>query len=663
MLMNWVTCLTSVFVLFFGTTLAASPERTFQSPLATTGLEEQLDAIDQELKTLAQPRLLSGIGPIGYRSQSHDTDGHKEWIEVTLHDETTINEIILVPSLYHNPDSTVEADGFPEEFKVWAIHEKKGTKTLLASFTAEDQILPRKSPLSVPCKAVTASRVQLEATVLSQRAWDDRYVLQFSEMLIFCGQQNVGLHCTVECSSSDSSPEGARNPQFLVDGVIPYLMDANTGSRSLAFFTDIPAGSTHHIDIDLGKPIHINGACLHATDISDNVPHAHPNTFGIPRHFQIIGAQKRDFTDGQLLVDFQLKTAFDAGPILQLKFPETHCQFLRLMVLEPDQIPDALSGCIGLAEIEYLNDGNNVAVASTVTTSLNPALISRQDRLPAITDGNNYYGEILSTRTWLNQLARRHELETKRPLVQAALTTAYQSQKAAIELLFWLSCLLTAIIVAIIVIQKLLKHRAIYNTREQIAADLHDELGANLHAISLCSDLASTKIHEPDQLLTLFQRIHELTSRSGKAAKACVNLLESKGLYEGLAADVERIAGRLLNDIEYNIHVEGGDNLDSLDPKTQIGVALFFKECLANVIRHSGATHVTANLDATPTELVLTVTDNGKGLHSKEPGVARISPESLKRRARLLRGTVVTTDRPEGGTRITLRTKTKSWWL
>ncbi len=661
--MNWLTYHTSVLLLFFGTTLAASPERTLQSPLATTRLEEQLDAIDQELKALAQPRLLSGIGPIGYRSQSHDTDGHKEWIEVTLQDETTINEIILVPSLYHNPDSTVEADGFPEEFKVWAIHEKKGTKTLLASFTAEDQVLPRKSPLSVPCKAVTASRVRLEATVLSQRAWDDRYVLQFSEMLIFCGQQNVGLHCTVECSSSDSSPEGARNPQFLVDGVIPYLMDANTGSRSLAFFTDIPAGSTHHIDIDLGNPVHINGACLHATDISDNVPHAHPNTFGIPRHFQIIGAQKRDFTDGQLLVDFQLKTAFDAGPILQLKFPGTHCQFLRLMVLEPDQIPDALSGCIGLAEIEYLNDGNNVAVASTVTTSLNPALISRQDRLPAITDGNNYYGEILSTRTWLNQLARRHELETKRPLVQAALTTAYQSQKAAIELLFWLSCLLTAIIVAIIVIQRLLKHRAIYNTREQIAADLHDELGANLHAISLCSDLASTKIHEPDQLSPLFQRIHELTSRSGKAAKACVNLLESKGLYEGLAADVERIAGRLLSDIEYNIHVEGSDNLDSLDPKTQIGVALFFKECLANVIRHSGATHVTANLDATPTELVLTVTDNGKGLPSKESGVTRTSPESLKRRARLLRGTVFTTERPEGGTRITLRTKTKSWWF
>jgi len=98
--MNWLTYHTSVLLLFFGTTLAAPIEQPLQSPLATTRLEEQLDAIDQELKSLAQPRLLSGIGPIGYRSQSHDTDGHKEWIEVTLQDETTplhsLNHLLMM---------------------------------------------------------------------------------------------------------------------------------------------------------------------------------------------------------------------------------------------------------------------------------------------------------------------------------------------------------------------------------------------------------------------------------------------------------------------------------------------------------------------------------------------------------------------------------------
>ena len=119
--MKWLTYHTSVFFLCLGTSLTVSAEQTLQSPWATPRLEERIQAIDQELETLAHPRLLSGIGPIGFRSQAYDTDDHEEWIEVTLENETNINEIILVPSLYHNPDSTVEADGFPEAFKILSL--------------------------------------------------------------------------------------------------------------------------------------------------------------------------------------------------------------------------------------------------------------------------------------------------------------------------------------------------------------------------------------------------------------------------------------------------------------------------------------------------------------------------------------------------------------
>jgi signal transduction histidine kinase len=670
LVMRWTALYQTVALFFFITAVATPAEPTPPRPWTTTSLEKKLTAIDGELQLLAHPRLLSGIGPIGYRSESHNTAGHHEWVEVTFDGEKTINEIILVPSLYNTPDSTVQSDGFPEEFTIWAINDTKGTRTLLASFTTEDQVLPRKSPLSVPCKQAIATGVRLEATSLSQRAWDDRYVLQFSELLVFCGQENVALHSTVSYSSSENSPEGARNPQFLVDGVVPYVMDANAGIRSTAFYTNVPTdpasyidNNTCHIDINLGKPTLINGMYLHATDVSDNVPQAHPNKFGLPRQLQVLGANTVDFADAQPLSEYRLRTAFDAGPILGLRFPPVECQFIRMIILEPDQVPGDTLGCIGLAEIECLSEGKNVAVSSEVTTNLKPELIARRDRLPAITDGNNYYGEILPTRAWLRQLARRHDLETQRPIIQTALKTAYQGQRATLESLFWLSCLLAAIIVAIAIAQRLLKQRTIYRTREQIAADLHDELGANLHAISLCSDIAYTKIHDPEQLSPLFQRIRELAHRSGTAAKSCVNLLESEGLYEGLEADIKRISERLLNDIEYTFHLTGEDNLESLDPKTQIGIALFFKECLANVIRHSGATLVSTHLEANPRDLVLTVIDNGIGLQTKDNGIARTSPPSLLRRARLLRGTVVTTDMPEGGTRVTLRTKTKPHWF
>ena len=377
LVMRWTALYQTVALFFFITAVATPAEPTPPRPWTTTSLEKKLTAIDGELQLLAHPRLLSGIGPIGYRSESHNTAGHHEWVEVTFDGEKTINEIILVPSLYNTPDSTVQSDGFPEEFTIWAINDTKGTRTLLASFTTEDQVLPRKSPLSVPCKQAIATGVRLEATSLSQRAWDDRYVLQFSELLVFCGQENVALHSTVSYSSSENSPEGARNPQFLVDGVVPYVMDANAGIRSTAFYTNVPTdpasyidNNTCHIDINLGKPTLINGMYLHATDVSDNVPQAHPNKFGLPRQLQVLGANTVDFADAQPLSEYRLRTAFDAGPILGLRFPPVECQFIRMIILEPDQVPGDTLGCIGLAEIECLSEGKNVAVSSEVTTNL-----------------------------------------------------------------------------------------------------------------------------------------------------------------------------------------------------------------------------------------------------------------------------------------------------
>ncbi|MBT4886136.1 MAG: hypothetical protein HON07_02865, partial [Planctomycetaceae bacterium] len=156
LVMRWTALYQTVALFFFITAVATPAEPTPPRPWTTTSLEKKLTAIDGELQLLAHPRLLSGIGPIGYRSESHNTAGHHEWVEVTFDGEKTINEIILVPSLYNTPDSTVQSDGFPEEFTIWAINDTKGTRTLLASFTTEDQVLPRKSPLSVPCKQAIA---------------------------------------------------------------------------------------------------------------------------------------------------------------------------------------------------------------------------------------------------------------------------------------------------------------------------------------------------------------------------------------------------------------------------------------------------------------------------------------------------------------------------
>jgi signal transduction histidine kinase len=81
---------------------------------------------------------------------------------------------------------------------------------------------------------------------------------------------------------------------------------------------------------------------------------------------------------------------------------------------------------------------------------------------------------------------------------------------------------------------------------------------------------------------------------------------------------------------------------------------LFYKECLVNISRHSGATRFSTHVEATAREVRLRVTDNGKG-------VADRIPESLKRRARLM-GALIASDTPEmGGTCILLSLRTRRW--
>jgi signal transduction histidine kinase len=134
-------------------------------------------------------------------------------------------------------------------------------------------------------------------------------------------------------------------------------------------------------------------------------------------------------------------------------------------------------------------------------------------------------------------------------------------------------------------------------------------------------------------------------------------MLEAKGICEDLVEEMTRSSKRLLSDLDYKITFTGEDLLHSLRPRTRIDIFLFFKECLINILRHSGATKVSIILVATQKNICLTITDNGYGIDSSKDQV----PASIRRRARLLRSRVVAEHPAEGGTRITLSVKPRKF--
>ncbi|MGI9456168.1 MAG: sensor histidine kinase, partial [Aeoliella sp.] len=336
-------------------------------------------------------------------------------------------------------------------------------------------------------------------------------------------------------------------------------------------------------------------------------------------------------------------------------------RYVRLTVNEPNLLdtgegePQAR---VGFAEIEIFAEGINVAQGAPVSVNLEPDLTSRSPT--TLTDGNNLYGRILPLRDWLDELAMRHDLETQRPLVGAELNTRYRRQRAIVRRLSWLAGVLGFIAVCTVLLERTIRQRAVFRTRERIAADLHDELGANLHAIGLLGDLAQASADSPGELMPMLRRIRALTERSGAATRFCSNMLESEGLFGDLMEDMRRVSDSLMADLEHEVSFEGEPFIRQLKASIRIDLFLFYKECLTNILKHSGATRVITQLTADQNGLILNVTDNGCGLNDTQ--IKRI-PNSLSRRARLA-GAKVSADRlADGGTSITLKRRTKKLGL
>ena len=654
--------------LFIGASLAlilqsGTAQSAASSAIATaslTELEERVSNIDAQLNQLAEYSLRTGVGSVGYRSKTHVNPDGSEWIQITLAEETLVDQIVLVPTIWRDKETGLRADGFPIEFQILAGTAQNPDGELIAKVNSDAAILPRIAPYVLPLPTTAARWIRIEVDRLSPRLWDDQYVLQLSEILIFSGPDNVALHQPVVTSSPQPWLGYARHKSYLVDGFVPYLMNARQGKKSVAFNSNVGIGDRPYFTIDLGREYDINRMHLHGPDLSDTIPQALMDDHGVSRHWLIEGSTKSDFSDATPLYEYILESIYDVGPILMHSFPVARCRYIRLTALDPYIGFNGYDrgAQIALAEIEVFSRGENVARGLPAIPSFSEIPDDRS--LVALTDGRNFYGNILPTRVWVEQLAHRHDLETERPLVIAELNKRYALQKRNLRWMGWLAAGLTVGIIIIILTDRIIRLRHVANVKKRLAADLHDELGANIHTIGLLSDAASQAHDSQEELKMLNNRIRQMTERTGLAIRHCTNMMESKELYIGLVADIRRTARSNLGLLKHEIVIDGEEFLDRLKPRTRVDLFLFYKECLVNVCRHSGATKFATQLTAKSDHLTLSISDNGRGLSDLPQGKI---PASLSRRARLLRATIDVKTVPQEGTTITLRLKTKRFGI
>ncbi|MCM2369791.1 histidine kinase [Aporhodopirellula aestuarii] len=630
--------------------------------LSLPELQHRLVEIDRRLEWLATFSLRSGIGVIGYRSDWRGVPDRGEWIQIDFDQEHPIDEIVLVPNLWRDTDKGFQSDGFPQSLRIVVGTANDPEGTVIAEYGQDDHVQPRIGPLVVPIKRVIASWVRIEATQLSRRAFDGEHVFQLSEVFVFSKMENVALRQEVKASSSSIDRVGAWAPRFIVDGHTPYLMDSSEGSQSRAYVSRF--GEQPILYLDLESEQTISRIHLHAVDQDDTVPQAYAGDLGIPNRLKIEGSDQQDFLNPVTLLDYQRTNINDIGPIMMWRIPETTCRYVRLIAAEPQAselgsplVRPQRDIRIGFAEIELYSEGKNVALGKRAFADYQPTV--RERSFSALTDGENLFGEILPIRTWLSELAERHDLDRLRPLVVAELNRRYARQRDQLTWVTWLAVFLAVGIGVTFLIDRIIRMRQLAELRCRFAADLHDELGADLHVIGLLSDLARTAVGSPEKHESIHQRIRVMTERSGDAVRYCINMLEAKGLYGDLLDDMRRSTDRIMADFEGEFTFEDdAEVLRGLKPRTRADLFLFYKECLVNISRHSNATHFNSKLTAHPHEIRLVVCDDGHGLADAQFDAV---PSSLARRAKLL-GANVSVQHPEGGgTCITLKMKTRKW--
>ena len=647
----------ALWLLLFTLPLTGSEESDL-SELSLHELEERMTEIDSELEQLAKLTLRSGVGNLGWASRAHLIENETEWIKIVLDGEKTVDQIVLVPVIWRDAQSGARGNAFPRAFEILVGRDDDEAGKVVASFGPEDRASPRIAPLVISIDPVVASWVGVRATSLSPNVENEFFSFQLSEVMVFEGEENWALRRPVQVSSTARSRvRNSVSGNALVDGLTPYVIDTAQGEASKACVIFYRRDLEIILEADLGEAVALDRIHLHAADVSESVPKVQYADYAFPKHFLLEGAQQADFSDAFELTEFRRQSIYNAGPVTMIRFPKASCRFVRMSVLDGYKSPEAGEQwrCVGFAEAELFSQGRNVLLEKPVSLNEEELLLDQnavvEGEFATMTDGRNHFGNIVPIRQWVDQLARRHDLEAIRPAVESELQMRYSRQESLLKLMQGAAVFLAAGIVLTVLIDRIFRMRQVARIKKRFGADLHDEVGANLHAIALLSDMIQQKV-AGDEISAMVEEVRTISLETTDATQHCTSMLEAKGICENLAGELRRAAGRMLVGLEHEMEIEGEEKLQLLSPKRRIDLLLFYKECLANIVRHSQATKVTTRITANSRVIDLVVGDDGISFTG---GL----PPSLSRRARLVRAKV-DIKRPEGeGTSIALKMKTR----
>ena len=205
--------------------------------------------------------------------------------------------------------------------------------------------------------------------------------------------------------------------------------------------------------------------------------------------------------------------------------------------------------------------------------------------------------------------------------------------------------------------RKIQEQEALLSVRNNIAKDLHDEIGSTLTSIKILSEVSEKNLHKDQTKTSSF--LHKITEQSAAVQQGISDIVWSvnpeNDKLENMVIRMREYVAQTLESRSIHTVINIDEHLlgKTLDMNQRRDFFLIFKEAVNNIAKYADATEVQVKLERKSNDLKMQVTDNGKGFEvSRQTSSSGL--KNMKARAVSLKGTLDIQSENGQGSSVTL---------
>ena len=639
--------------------LAERVARVFSPEMRRT--EARLGQLAGQLSSLPELRVTAFASRYGFRSETLFEQEQPQWVQIDLGRSHPIDCVVAVPTHIPAIRNRGEGYGFPLRFRIEVANDPEMADAVtVVDRTAADVENPGLYPLIFRLKPAEGRYLRFTST--RHFPVEEGFIWALEELVVLSGNNRVGVGGIPKASSSlelfpNWSVQRVNDGQSALG--IPVTAEASPSRGYQSATTNNPQ-EEKWLRLDLGREYAIDEIRLVPVESADF------EVLGLqsfPRGWTVELASDPGFT--QVTWSFRRgKTNLAGAPggcAVVVPSLGNRGRYLRLVTQDLWGRADQCG--FGLAEMQAYSSGRNVALGKPVEAKDAIDKADASGWAPAfVTDGFSSRHRLIEYPEYLDLIDRRGSLAKEQDLLLArrdrkvrltGLILGYGGGTlGSVALLGWGWMLVR---------QRTLRNRAVAQLRDQIARDLHDDIGSNLGGIVLLSERWSRQSGEPE-VREGFRAIKVAAEETSASMQDIVWLIQrgNMGLRD-LVARMRQSAQAILGDKTLALTVDPPGFRDRpLSLLFRRHVFFSFKETLNNIRRHAEATAVDVRITIDSGHLTFSARDDGVGFDPQWAPATGHGLSNLMRRAARLKGTCHLESSPGQGTRVSFKAPLKS---